>query len=651
MKNNKAQTTLEFHIIKEKLCEHALSDKATERLLALTPYLSEGECIRKTADTTAARTILDAFGSPPLPMMKEIDKILTLCGADSMLLPEQLTNVSRFASSCKRVQGYLKKAESLDDNIAPYGNSILDLSELHDEIERCIRNDAVDSAASSALRDIRRKIEQTQGQVKEKLNHILSSHKNWFSDGYVSQLNGHFVLPVKKECRNQLSGTVVDISGSGGTYFMEPSSVTKLQSALSTLQVEEDNEIRRILYTLTVLVGDNTALIKRNMEAMEELDFVFAKAKLSAAMGAVPVKVTTDRTIRIRKGRHPLLPAADCVPLDFEAGGDVRGVIITGPNTGGKTVALKTVGLLSMMAQCGLHIPADPETSLCMHAGYLCDIGDGQSISENLSTFSGHMTNIISILEQAGPESLVLLDELGSGTDPAEGMGIAVAVLEELRGRGCLFLVTTHYPQVKDYAEEADAVISARMAFDRETLSPLYRLELGRAGESCALHIAQRLVLAPHLLRRAYDEAYRTGPATARTTDMRFDPESIAGEEALEAKPQTPAIQKKREVPTVSTHAAKFQLGDSVTVYPEREVGIVYQPAGRDGMIGVQIKGRKKLVNHKRLHLKVSAAELYPEGYDLSVVLDTVENRKARHQMGKRHRPDLVVTVDTPDTV
>lgn len=643
---NHAEMILEFTIIKEKLCGFSLSEKAQERLAALTPYLSEGECLQKTADTTAARTILDAFGSPPLTSMKEVEKLLTLCAADSMLLPEQLLSMARFCASCRRMTAYLKRAESLDGRIASYGGSILDLSELQDEIERCIRNEQVDSDASPALRDIRRKIENTQVQVKEKLGSILQSKKNWFSDGYVSQKNGRFVLPVKKEFKSQFAGSVVDVSGSGSTYFMEPSSVTKLQSTLSTLQIEEDNEVRRILYTLTALVSNHIPQIKLNMEALVELDFVFAKAKLSADMDAVAVTIGTERKIRILKGRHPLLDKKACVPLDFEIGGDTRGVIITGPNTGGKTVTLKTVGLLSVMAQCGLHVPADKNSYFAMHNAYWCDIGDGQSITQNLSTFSGHMTNIIGILEKAGPECLILLDELGSGTDPAEGMGIAVAVLEELRQRGCLFLVTTHYPQVKDYAEEAEAVMSARMAFDRETLSPLYMLELGMTGESCALYIAQRLGLPAHLLRRAYDEAYRNDHGTRRT-DLHFDPSKIGAEEpAAVSKTQKPAIKKAQERSFVPPHAAKFNRGDSVIVYPEKELGIVFQQADKDGMVGVQVKGKKKLVSHKRVKLKLAAAELYPEDYDLSVVLDSVANRKARHQMSKRHRPDLVVSYD-----
>lgn len=643
---NSSEKILEYDQIKAMLCEHALSERARMRLAALSPYMDESECHRKMDETTAARKILDACGTPPLTAMTQIDQILALCQAGSMLVPEQLLSVVQFILSCNRIKSYLKKAETSDGTIACYGNSMYDLSELQQEIERCIRNEQVDSAASSALRDVRRKVETVKAQIQTKLNDILRSKKQWFSDDTVVTRNGRFTLPVKKEYKNQFSGSVLGISGTGGTYFMEPISVANLQEELSSLQIEEENEVRRILYTLTAVVDDNHSELKRNIEAMETLDFVFAKAKLSVQLDAVPVTVTTDRKIFIQKGRHPLIDKNICVPLYFESSGSCAGVVITGPNTGGKTVALKTVGLLSMMAQSGLHIPADDSSILCMHNSYLCDIGDGQSIAENLSTFSAHMTNIIEILRQTTRESLVLLDELGSGTDPAEGMGIAIAVLDELRVRGCLFIATTHYPEVKDYADSAPGMTNARMAFDRETLNPTYRLELGKAGESCALYIAKRLGLAPHILERAYLEAYRKKEHTSPIPD--FQP-NFAGDNTEPYAPSALKIQKTKPSRPISNLAAKFQLGDSVIINPEKKIGIVFHQANEHGEIGVQIKGKKEWINHKRLELKTPASDLYPPDYDFSIVFDTVSNRKARHVMGKRHDPNLSIQCDEKD--
>ena len=391
------------------------------------------------------------------------------------------------------------------------------------------------------------------------------------------------------------------------------------------------------------MVEDVLPSIKINMDAMITLDSIFAKAKLSMDQKANCAELTTERKIKIVNGRHPLLNQNTCVPLTFEIGDGIRGVIITGPNTGGKTVALKTVGLLSMMAQCGLHVPADPGSIFSLHNLILCDIGDGQSISENLSTFSSHITNVIHILEQASEESFVLLDELGSGTDPAEGMGIAISILEELRHRHCLFVATTHYPEVKDYALSHDGVINARMTFDRESLRPNYRLEIGEAGESCALYIAKRLGFPAHLLKIAEDAAYH-GKIKVQDykTDKNFKKDTKSPKVEKNYK-QAKNYQTKQLV----SKKAKFQIGDSVFVYPKKEIGIIYQTVNVHGELGVQIKGKKQLISYKRLKLNVPASELYPENYDFSTIFDTVANRKAKHKMDRKQRDDLVIDYES----
>jgi dsDNA-specific endonuclease/ATPase MutS2 len=284
------------------------------------------------------------------------------------------------------------------------------------------------------------------------------------------------------------------------------------------------------------------------------------------------------------------------------------------------------------MAQSGLHVPAEAESSFCMFSEVLCDIGDGQSIQENLSTFSSHMKHIIEILGRATEESLVLLDELGSGTDPAEGMGLAVAVLEELCAKRCLFVATTHYPEIKEFATHKPGLLNARMAFDRESLRPLYRLELGAAGESCALYIAGRLGMPRRILNRAQRAAYGE---TAPQMDI-----AASGQESSSPAPAAPnRIRREAPKQEANNRSQSFRIGDSVLVYPKKEIGIVYAPANDKGEVGVQVKGSKKLVMHKRLKLMVSAEELYPEDYDFSILFDSVENRKARHIMGKRHQP------------
>ena len=474
-------------------------------------------------------------------------------------------------------------------------------------------------------------------QIKARFEQILRKNSEFFSESFVAARGGRLTLPVKKEYRGKVDGVLVELSNTGGTCFIEPAAARKLQDELYELQIEEDNEVRRILYTLTALVHDNLPPIRHNMDAMETLDLMFAKAKLSIDMKASAVRLTKRREMRLLSARHPLLHRESAVPLDIILGGDWSGIAITGPNTGGKTVAIKTLGLLSHMVQSGLHVPTDESSTFCVFDAVLCDIGDGQSITENLSTFSSHMTNIIGILQAAGENSLVLLDELGSGTDPTEGMGIAIAVLEELLAKRCLFTVTTHYPEIKEFAARVPGLVNARMAFDKESMMPLYRLEIGEAGESCALYIAERLGIPEHLLKRAREITY-SGAAQIE----RVKPETEAGE-IISVTPLE--MEEETEPLAAIPHSQRFAMGDSVIVYPQRDIGIVFARANGKGEVGVQVKGRKRMVNHKRLKLKVAASELYPDDYNFSIVFDSVENRKARYLMERKHVDGNIVTV------
>ena len=604
---------LEFDKIRELLKEGASTERARERIDALVPILDQERAEAAIEETTEARKVLDSLGTPPSGSTQEVREIAQEAELGSLLGAQQLDQIRQFAVLCMRLSRYLGKCRDIAPGIAGYGAGIQDLSPLQD-------------------------------QIRLKLENMLRSSRSIFSESFVSNRNGHYTLPVKKEHKNKVPGTVIDASSTGATVFIEPSAISRLREELETLRIEEENEEKMILYTLSAMVVDSAEAIRINLEYMEELDFIFAKGKLSVSMKASRPELNTERRIRLVNGRHPLLPIQNSVPLNIEFGGSIKGVIITGPNTGGKTVAMKTVGLLSVMAQCGLHVPCE-EADLAMNAGFFCDIGDGQSISENLSTFSAHMKNVIRILEQTEEESLVLLDELGSGTDPAEGMGLAVAVLEELRGRGCLFMVTTHYPEVKEYGERTEGVINARMAFDRESLRPLYRLELGESGESCAFYIAKRLGMPQRILNRAEKAAYGTvAGKTSKRPPEKTDPKPPQKAAASRIRPKRtePDTGEKRRQRQTQI-GKKFALGDSVMVYPQKKLGIVFAPANDKGEVGVQIQKRKIFVSHRRLRLHVSAEKMYPPDYDFSILFDTVENRKARHAMERKHVPGLEI--------
>lgn len=636
----KAIKTLEYDQIINMLVDYAVSQEAKRKLEQLKPLLSEASIKALTKETTEARTILDMMGNPPIDAMKDIDMIISSAGQGMMLHPDQLTKIATFTSTTRRVKEYLTKAICTKTDLAFYSDVLYPLKELSSEIMDAIRDNQVESSASKELKEIRRKIDRIQNDIRSKLENLLRSKKEYFTDSFISVRNGHFVLPVKKEYKHQISGTVHGASSTGATYFIEPVIAIRMQEELNSLAIEESNEVNKILYILSGLVMDCETQLRCNMETMVTLDVIFARAKLSASMQAIPASFNTVKHIRIVEGRHPLLAKNKCVPLNFEFQPGIHGIVITGPNTGGKTVALKTVGLFAMMVQSGLHVPCE-EADICLTNGILCDIGDGQSITENLSTFSAHISNIIDILQLADDESLVLLDELGSGTDPQEGMGIAIAILEELKEKQCLFVATTHYPEVKEFAANTPGIMNARMAFDRESMSPLYQLEIGEAGESCALYIATRLGLPEKLIRRAkqavgqsLDTPYQPIATEPECNDKGKENDSMPVSFARLSRVEKTKEVKPKELPE---RAARFEIGDSVMVYPQKKIGLVFEKTNLRGDIGVQIAGKKEYMNYKRLQLKASAKDMYPDDYDFSIVFDTVANRKARHKMDKGH--------------
>ena len=373
------------------------------------------------------------------------------------------------------------------------------------------------------------------------------------------------------------------------------------------------------------MTADYAEILEQNIRMIEKLDFIFSKGKLSLEYGGTEPTIHTQRYIRLEDGRHPLMSPSECVPLQFEIGKNFDGVVITGPNTGGKTVAIKTVALNCMMAQCGLHV-ACKKAEICINSNFLCDIGDGQNLSENLSTFSAHIVNVLEILKYADKDSLIIMDELGSGTDPTEGMGIAIAILEQLQKSGVLFLVTTHYPEVNLYAAEQSRIANAKMTFDKESLKPLYQLVIGEAGESCAFYIAGKMGMPESMLKTAMKAAYNKA-------ELSESLKQVVSKNHLE-KRKTPGIQKAKKHQNTRL-GQEFQLGDSVLVYPDKKIGIICQTANEKGVLRVQMANKKIWINHKRVKLHVAAEKLYPADYDFSIIFDSVKNRKLRHQIDR----------------
>jgi len=642
---NTSENILEFYKIKEKLAAYACTKKAKEQAMNLEPSVIENEVRGRLRETTEAKKMLEQCGNPPLTALDGMDELLEIASIGGCLMPEQLEKIAITLTAVRRMKDYLIRCKHLEIGLAYYEENLDSLDDIYEEISGKIRGGRVDDYASKQLKNLRDAIEKTDAKMHEKADAVMRSQKECVSDSFSTMRNGHICIPVKKDYKYKVPGTVVDKSSTGNTVFVEPAAVGKYYEELQELKIDEENEERRILYTLTVLLSDKEAIMEENYRTIEKLDFLFAKGKLSAEYEGIQPDINVERRIKLINGRHPLMEKDTNVPLNFEIGNGINGIIITGPNTGGKTVAIKTVALNCMMAQCGLHVPCE-KADICMNNAFLCDIGDGQNLSENLSTFSAHITNVLHILRVVSQESLVIMDELGSGTDPAEGMGIAIAILDELKKSGALFLVTTHYPEVKEYALKEDGIVNARMTFDKESLKPMYHMVIGEAGESCAFYIAGKLGMPRYMLERAAEACYgaERGKEVKATSNAGRVNEKIAIHEILgdiplaeELKKDTHLkIQKKKAV-YQQKEALQFQQGDSVMVSPEEKIGIVCETADEKGMLRIQMPYGKITVSHKRVKLHVAAEQLYPEDYDFSIIFDTVEERKVRHDMSRKY--------------
>jgi DNA mismatch repair protein MutS2 len=430
----------------------------------------------------------------------------------------------------------------------------------------------------------------------------------------------------------------LDSSASGATVYIEPEEIGAIQDDIEILKGQEEIEEQNILMALTGLVEYHERDIKMAVEIMTRYDLIFAKAKYSRMMKGASPKINDHHTIRLSEARHPLLKE-QAVPLSFVIGEDYDALVITGPNTGGKTVTIKTVGLLTLMAQSGLQIPVGEGSEIAIFHNILVDIGDGQSIEESLSTFSSRMKNIIQILRETNPQTLVLLDELGSGTDPAEGMGLATSILEELFNKGATLLATTHYSEIKVYAAEREGFENGSMEFDVETLRPTYRLQIGKGGESQAFAIALRLGMHPKLIERAHAITYKEAKNYSGAT--MYDMIDLQKQLAMNAK----HVHKQKHA-IKEAHAdlvIPFKKGDNVKISSINEFGIVYGPANERGEVEVFVKGEKMIFNHKRLSLYIKAEDLYPENYDMDIIFETKEHRKIRKMMSKHHIEGLII--------
>lgn len=506
--NQKVLRTLEYNKIVERLAEYAFGADTKERCLSLLPSTSLSEITNAQQQTKDAMNRSLKKGRLDCSGIKPLSSAIRRVEIGGTMNIEELLGLCKLLETARRVKAYgRKEREDIpSDSLSELFDGLEPLSPLCDEIRRCIISvDEISDDASSNLKSIRRSIRSTGDRIHAQLNQMLNNQnvRNCLQDFVITMRNGRYCLPVKAEAKSQITGMVHDQSSSGSTLFIEPMAVVNLNNELKELSIKEQDEIAVILATLSAKAGEYIPAIETDYQILTELDFIFAKAAYALEYNGITPHFNTERKIRILKGRHPLLDAKKVVPIDISLGSDFDQLVITGPNTGGKTVSLKTVGLLTLMGQAGLPIPAGDRSELAVFDDIFADIGDEQSIEQNLSTFSSHMTNIIHILKEANEHSLVLFDELCAGTDPTEGAALAVSILSYFHRRGIRTMATTHYSEIKIYALTTGGIENACCEFDVETLSPTYRLLIGIPGKSNAFAISKKLGLSDTLIEDA----------------------------------------------------------------------------------------------------------------------------------------------------
>jgi DNA mismatch repair protein MutS2 len=589
MSLNKHLKTLEFPKILERLARHADFSASKELARTLMPTFYLPEARERQVETSEARRLLSAKPGLSIGGARDVRPLLQQAARAAPLLPNELLDIRQTIVAARRLKRAVISLSDQVPNLADIAGRIQECADLIQEVDRCVgeRGEVLDSASSSLGR-IRSELEIVHQRLLDRLNKIVQSPQNsqYLQETFVTQRQGRYVIPLRAEFKGRIQGIVHDQSASGATLFIEPLATVEMNNKWYQLQLDEEDEVRRILLELTGRVAEEAKHIEWTVEALAELDLAFAKAKYAEELQAVEPQWTSpdDLSIRLLAGRHPLLDPKTVVSVDVVLPADTFILVITGPNTGGKTVTLKTVGLLVAMAQAGLHIPAAEGSVLPLFGGIYADIGDEQSIEQSLSTFSSHLTNIVSILSECDKESLVVLDELGAGTDPVEGSALARAILEHLRERGVTAFVATHFSELKAYAHTTPGVTNASVEFDAETLAPTYRLTIGMPGRSNAFAIASRLGLDQKIIQVAQDavspEAMQT-EAMLRDIRAQLDVASRerAAAEAIRARIE--ARQEKLDQHLAQIDEERREILNSARADARREIDTVRQELRR----------------------------------------------------------------------
>ncbi|PET46131.1 mannonate oxidoreductase [Bacillus sp. AFS001701] len=620
--NNITFEKLQYNDLKEIVKSYCVSGLGKKLIHQLEPSSNIKVVKNRLNETTEARAILDAEGHVPFLGVSNIENLIQNLEKGMILDPSDLISVSDFLRGCRRIKKFMQDNVFFAPILASYANSMSEFKSIEDEINFSIKGNSVDSAASKDLKRIRNNIESVEEKIKDRLNKFLSSSANkmYIQDFFISKKDDRYTIPIKASFKKQVPGSIIEVSSKGATVFIEPNTVTKLNGELASLKAEEAMEEYQILATLSGMILENIYEININMELISQYDMVFAKAKFSKHIGGIEPKLNDFGYIKLVDCKHPLL-TGNVVPLNFEIGESYRSLIITGPNAGGKTVVLKTIGLLTLATMSGFHIIGDTGTEIAVFEKIFVDIGDNQSIENALSTFSSHMKNLSDIMGVSNNNTLLLFDEIGSGTEPNEGSALAISILEEFYLMGCITVATTHYGEIKRFSEMHSDFMNAAMRFNSETLEPMYKLIIGKSGESNALWISKKMNIRENVLQRAK--------------------EYMENKEYQLEKVNESAIRRPKIVKLRSEEKVNYQKGDRVKLLDYDNFGIVYKEIDNFYNLIVLYNGEFLEVNEKRVTLEVKAAELYPEGYDLDTLFVDYATRKLQHDIERGSKKAL----------
>lgn len=609
--NQETYNKTQFNTIKEKLMTYAISYYGKERIKALQPS-SQLEVVKKRLqETSEAKALLQANLHVPFMGLNAIEHLTKQVEKGFILEPNELVSYADFLRSSRLIQSFMQKNQFIAPLLARYSDSLQLFSTIEDEIYHVIRNNQVENDASRELRKIRRAIQECEKEIELKLNAFLRNGQNKpkIQEAMVVKKNDRYTVPIKAAYKNQIAGMIIDTSSKGTTVFVEPTTVTKLNDKLYQLRMEEATEVYQILATLTGLIAEQMTSIHSNVEVIAQYDMIVAKAKFSREINGIEPEINQEGIVEFVNVKHTLL-GESAVPLNLSLGKDYRGLTITGPNAGGKTVVLKTVALISLQTMIGVQIIADQGTNIAIFDQIYVDIGDQQSIENALSTFSGHMHNISEILAKTKQNSLILLDEIGSGTEPNEGAALAIAIMEAFYKKGSIIMTTTHYGEIKRFSEEHEDFLTAAMAFDTVNLSPKYQLILGETGESNAFWIANKMNLDQHVVKQAQNYLHERNYSTKKETSLH-------------------KVKKQKE----QTIFPNYEKGDRVFWTEKKKIGLIYATMEMTDDVVIYVEKEKITVHKRQIKLDRSATELYPPNYDLNSLFEDYHDRKRNRDL------------------